>query len=270
MSRRCDGLLAAIEAGVLDDSTSLATLLQKCIVLGGHAGSERLRDWARKELNGYAGEELPGYRRLPAPLYVKVTNQAGYNPITQRFYGRELPESIQNTVKWEEVPLDCSVGELEAMIRRGDNTVQLSPSWSGMLVETLNELNTSPNSRASVAYWEVQLVSIQGVLVRVRTALAELVAELISMTPEGQAVPDKQAADQAVQLIITGDRNKITYIPQQASSGGANTLAIESPAGDSEPEHWWQRWRKRGLIISFSTFVAAVVTVFMWLGWAPW
>jgi hypothetical protein len=44
------GLLAQIEAGVLGDEP-LPSLLQKCIVLGGRAGSEKMRDWARKELN---------------------------------------------------------------------------------------------------------------------------------------------------------------------------------------------------------------------------
>jgi len=40
--------------------------------------------------------------------------------------------------------------------------------------------------------------------VRVRTALAELVAELITLTPQDQEVPDKLAADQAVYFVITG------------------------------------------------------------------
>jgi hypothetical protein len=34
----------------------LSSILQKCIVLGGQAGSEKMRDWARQELRGYAGE----------------------------------------------------------------------------------------------------------------------------------------------------------------------------------------------------------------------
>jgi hypothetical protein len=46
-----DGLLAQIEAGVVGNEP-LSSLLQKCIVLGGQAGSEKMRDWARHELNG--------------------------------------------------------------------------------------------------------------------------------------------------------------------------------------------------------------------------
>ena len=39
---------------MVDDTVPLSSLLQKCIVLGGQAGSEKMREWARQELNGYA------------------------------------------------------------------------------------------------------------------------------------------------------------------------------------------------------------------------
>ena len=57
MAHKRGGLLAQIEADVVDDTVPLSSLLQKCIVLGGQAGSEKMRDWARQELNGYAGAE---------------------------------------------------------------------------------------------------------------------------------------------------------------------------------------------------------------------
>jgi hypothetical protein len=71
-------------------------------------------------------------------------------------------------------------------------------------------------------YWSVSNASIRGLLVRVRTALAELVAELIMLTPQDQEVPDKLAADQATQFVITGDRPTINYSPQHAGDGGTN------------------------------------------------
>ena len=69
----------------------------------------------------------------------------------------------------------------------------------------------SPTSHVAEVYWSSSNASIRGILVRVRTALAELVAELIALTPQDQEVPDKVAADQAVQLLITGDRPTIHY-----------------------------------------------------------
>jgi len=79
------GLLAQIEAGVLDDEP-LPSLLQKCIVLGGRAGSEKMRDWARRELNGYVGiKDIPHYRKLRAQVKLTLTNPMGYQPQTCSF-----------------------------------------------------------------------------------------------------------------------------------------------------------------------------------------
>lgn len=79
-------------------------------------------------------------------------------------------------------------------------------------------------------YWSLSNASVRGLLVRVRTALAELVAELITLTPQDQEVPDKQAADQAVHFVITGDRNTILYSTQHAADGGTNVAVVGGSA----------------------------------------
>jgi hypothetical protein len=43
------------------------------------------------------------------------------------------------------------------------------------------------------------------------------------LTPDDQDLPDKLAADQVVQFLITGDRNVITCSPQRASDGGTTS-----------------------------------------------
>jgi hypothetical protein len=88
---------------------------------------------------------------------------------------------------------------------------RLSPPFSTIMAETLNARHMRPGSRVDEVYWSVSNASLRDTLVRVRTALAELVAELITLTPQDQDVPDKQAADRAVQFIITGDRTTIHY-----------------------------------------------------------
>jgi hypothetical protein len=70
----------------------------------------------------------------------------------------------------------------------------------------MNQHNMAVNGSVAEVYLSVPKVAIQGVLVRIRTALAELVAELTTLTPQDQDVPDKTAADQAVQFVITGKR----------------------------------------------------------------
>ncbi|MBE1581212.1 hypothetical protein ACFORH_24415 [Amycolatopsis roodepoortensis] len=64
-------------------------------------------------------------------------------------------------------------------------------------------------------YWTLPTAVLKGSLSRVRATLATLVAELRASTPHGQALPDKAAADGAVQLIVTGDRNTVTFATQQ-------------------------------------------------------
>ena len=93
MAHKRGGLLAQIEADVVDDRVPLSSLLQKCIVLGGQAGSEKMRDWARRELNGYASDAdtVPDYRHVPAVLMAVITNKAGYNGGTDRIHDDVFP-----------------------------------------------------------------------------------------------------------------------------------------------------------------------------------
>jgi AbiTii len=235
MVHRRGGLLAQIEGDVVDDAVPLSSLLQKCIVLGGQTGSEKMRDWARRELNGYAGADtVPDYRHVPAALMAVITNRAGYNGITQRFddsvFPRQIRDIIREQVDLEDAILGEGIGVLEAMAGQGTEEHRLIPSWSSFIADTLNQHNMAPNSRVAEVYWSVSNASIRGVLVRVRTALAELVAELITLTPQDQEVPDKAAADQAVQFVITGDRATIYYSSQHATDGGTNVAVSGAPA----------------------------------------
>lgn len=235
MSHTRGSLLAQIEAGVLDDAVSLSSLLQKCIMLGGKAGSEKLRDWARRELNGYEeAETVPKYRRLPAALMVMITNSAGYNGRSVRLDPAVFPTQVHSMLREKDMDLDSAVfgegiGEIEALAKKETDEHQLIPSFGSLIAFMLNDQQMlAPNSRAAEVYWSVSSASIRGLLVRVRTALAELVAELISLTPQGQEVPDKLAADQAVQFVITGDRATINYSPQHAGDGGTNVSVTDA------------------------------------------
>ena len=244
MTHKRGGLLAQIEADVVDGTVPLSSMLQKCIVLGGQAGSQKMRDWARRELNGYAGADtVPDYRHIRVAVIAVITNRAGYNRMTQRIndsvFPQQIRDMIRETTDLEDAILPQGVGELEAMVGQGTKEHRLIPRWSSFIVDTLNQYNVDPVSRVVEVYWSVPNASIQGLLVRVRTALAELVAELITLTPQDQEVPDKLAADQAVQFVITGDRTTIYYGPQQATDGGMNVAvgvgAVPGPVVVSGP-----------------------------------
>lgn len=236
MAHNRAGLLGQIEAGVLDDTVPLSSLLQKCIVLGGQAESQKMRDWARRELNGYTGNDtVPDYRHIPAALMVVITNSAGYNPVTQRIHPSTLPNQIRDMiaerVDIEVAILGAGIGELEALASRDTDDVKLSPTWGSVVAEVLNKHNMAPNSRVDAVYWPVAIASLKGLLVRVRTALADLVAELITLTPQEQEVPDKVAADQAIHLVVTGDRNTINLSDVGTSNDGTKVNVGTPDAG---------------------------------------
>jgi hypothetical protein len=231
-----DGLLAQIEAGVVDPRVPLSVLLPKCILLGGQAGSEKMRDWARRELNGYGGpDDVPDYRHVPAALMAMITNRAGYNGRAVRFddsvFPAQIREIIREKVDLEEAILSHGIGQLEAMASAGVQDHQLLPPWAGFIADTLNERGMVPNGRVADVYLSVPNVAVQGVLVRIRSALADLVAELIALTPQDQQVPDGAAADQAIRLVVNGDRNVINYSPQHAGNGGTNVTVSGPGAG---------------------------------------
>ena len=217
MANKRGGLLAQIEADIGDDRVPLSSLLQQCVVLGARTGSEKMRDWARWELNGYVGEDtVPDYRHFHAAVMAVITNNAGYNAITQRIHEDVFSDQVRDLIREtvgdiEDAILPQGIGMLEGLASQGTDMHRLGPPWSSVMADTLNQFNMPPNSRVREVYWSVSNASIRGVLVRVRAALVELVAELITLTPQDQDVPDKQAADQAVQFIVTGDRATIHY-----------------------------------------------------------
>lgn len=111
-------LLSEIERDLLNGAP-VADVLRKLIVLGGHAGSSDLRDWASQELRGYGpGEDLPGYRRVQAAI--QLDGIAGFNRITgQSIAPEHLPEEVGERIT-NEVPVRQGIGEIEALIIRGE------------------------------------------------------------------------------------------------------------------------------------------------------
>jgi AbiTii len=167
-NKRGDGLLARIEAGVVDHRVPLSSLLQNCIVLGGQAGSEKMRDWARQELHGYAAADaVPDYRHVSVALMAVITNRAGYNGVARRFDDSVFPEQIceiiREKVDLEEAILSQGIGQLEAMAREGRKEHQLLPPWAGFIADTMNQHDMVVNGRIAEVYLSVPNVTIQGV-----------------------------------------------------------------------------------------------------------
>ncbi len=238
MAQKRVGLLAQIEADVFDDTVPLASLLQRCVVLGGRTGSEKMRDWARRELDGYGGpaDTVPEYRHVHAILMAVITNNAGYNGITQRIQEDVFPHQIRDVLREtvgdiEDVTLPYGIGMVEGLVSQGTDMHRLSPPWSSVMADTLNRYNMAPNSRVAQVYWSVPNASIRDVLLRVRTALADRVAELITRTPQDWEVPDMQAAAREIHL-VTGDHATIHFGDSRAGDTVTRSFGSEYNFGD--------------------------------------
>lgn len=275
MAKHVD-LLDEIGAGALDESVDLATLLRKCVTLGGVTGSEKLRDWASLELKGYSGsDELPSYRRLVAPLLLDGATLSG-QITSQMVPGNLIPDFAKDIVN-ENVPFAQPVAELADLIkshrRTGDEVVRLSPPMMSELLPIINQAlrkahdsgygdrSLPPSQIVERIYWQVALAPIAGILDVVRTTMVELVAEMRAATPEGQSTPSRDAADQAVEVAVKGNRNRIVI--NQAGPGGSAAGAVGGSATTGAVEAEPKSRKAMFWIVGVATIVTAVAAVWI-------
>jgi hypothetical protein len=242
-------LLAEIERDLLDGKP-LADLLRKCIMLGGKSGSVELRDWASKELRGYAkAEELPTYRVVPAPIMVDGRNMVAVIK-GQRVALSDLPDFVQEVVR-EEVPLLYPVGQLEAWVSRNTGEpIQLTLPADADLARYMTSQPGMQGQHIQALYWSVSPSSIHAVLDNIRTTLTELISELVGTMPHGQDLPTPEQAHQAVQVAVYGRKSQVT-VTSALSSGDSTSTASHSPSAqleDLDPA-WWTLGRKIGAFV---------------------
>ena len=256
MPKREDSLIEQIERDALDDQVPVATALRKCIVLGGKSGSEKLRDWATRELKGYGGvhdDDLPPYRVVAAPLMVDAVK--GNVQIKQQQVAPSiLPDGIREYVK-EEVPLRDGVGQIEALLKQPQ--IKISLPGSGDLVRLTNHEIDYPYQQIVSIYWAVAHATIEGIIDQIRTALTQLVAELRATMSSGDELPSAEAANQAVNLVVTGKRARVNVANAQSSGSGTTATVNTSP--QPEESGFWTRSRRIGAFVVGAVSVAAGV-----------
>ncbi len=76
---------------------------------------------------------------------------------------------------------------------------KIVPSWASFIGDTLDKFNPGPNRRVAAVYWSVPAASLRGLLVQVRTALAEQVAELRALMPQ-----DHEVSETSSQPLVRG------------------------------------------------------------------
>lgn len=261
-------LFDQIEHDALNDDAPLASTLRKVIALGGNVGSARLREWANRELQGYAGvteDDIPEYRKAPAVIMIDGSNMLARIQ-GQQISQFDLPEEVRDHVK-ERVTFGHGVGELEAMLKhtRGDGgTARLQIPGGAELVKMMNYRGAQAGldfQTIERVYWSVSEPTLQGVLDSIRTTLVSLVAEMRAGMPDTADTPSAAVADEAVNVAVHGDQNRIEITSAQASGNGSHQVH----AGRREES------RSRGtfwvVLGSLTGLAALLVGIATWQGW---
>lgn len=277
------GLLAQIEDGALDSSVPLSDTLRKCVALGGRAGSDELRDWARLELDGYLGDEdLPDYRTVPAFFALDGVTMTAQITQQQIPYS-QLPEKVREHLK-EQVELRYGVAELQDMADGSSSgAVRLMLPGMGEIARYLTyqaQQEGHLGQHISSVYWVLSSTSILGVLDKVRTVLVALVAELRAVGVGDNDVPTAEAAAAAVSVVLHGGKRNTVNITTAHAMGTGPATATGNAAGkdvrstDGNPDSekvripGWIRgpW---GLLVGSSAVVAAYAGLAAGTGWWP-
>ena len=210
--------LAVIQRDLLD-GVATTRILQNCIVLGADSGSTALRTWARRELDGYTDtdDEIPIYRKVTATIC--IDGQSGPGLITGQAIGPEdLPDFVRDAGVDNTIRLPMGVGELEALANsEKTDAIRLSLPQATIIVKAMNRELGDGFQSVHAVYWKLQRETIRGVVDRVRTALADLIADLVQASPDGQAAPPREAVDHAVKVAVTGNHATITLTNASAS-----------------------------------------------------
>ncbi len=250
-----DSLLDQIERDALDETASVAAALRKCVALGGRSGSETLRDWATRELEGYYGvEDIPVYRVVPAAIQMDVVSSYGIMR-GQAVAPSMLPDFAQEKIK-EQVKLRDGAGQIEELAKREE--IKLGLPMGADLARLMNAQHAGPGQHIDRLYWSVSPVAVRGSLDLIRTALVKLVAELRVATPRGQDVPSEAAANQAINFVVNGKRAKVNVNAAQVSGQGAIIAPAAASPGESESGFWTTSRRVGAALVGIATIAAAV------------
>jgi hypothetical protein len=130
------------------------------------------------------------------------------------------------------------------------------PGQGADLVRLMNADSGNPYRQIESLYWDVSHAAIRGVLDQIRTALTQLVAELRAASDD-EGVPSADAADQAVQVVVTGKRSKVNVTTTQASGTGVNATTSAPQPGTSD-SRFWTRTRTGAFVVGLATVAAAV------------
>jgi hypothetical protein len=156
----------------------------------------------------------------------------------------DLPQEARGVVG-DELPLTFGAAKIEALARQAEESgkpVEMGPPGGAELA--LMMTSEVGRYRVERVYWAVGAGVLRGTVESIRTALVELVTEIRAAMPAEDAAPTPEAIGQAVQLAVSGKRNRVTF----AAAGAGGTATATSGGGTAEERRFWT-WPRVGMFI---------------------
>ena len=259
---RRSSLISQIERGANDSQSDLADVLRKCITLGGHAGSAELRDWARQELDGYRGADIPSYRRLEAPLLLDGF-QGRWQIRRKQISVFDLPDFAQESMR-EGLTIPFGIAELERLAKMNE-PVDLQPAGADDLAYFMNR-SPGYNVQVERLYYSASPTSIHGIVDQIRTKLVALAAELRASEVSADGTPTTAAADNAVNVVVKGFARANVAVGEHAIASTTTSRNVTTAEGTSGVPRWVRGpW---AVALGIGTIVGGVAAAAS-VGWIP-
>lgn len=206
-------LIQELQNDILDQKTSLSSILRKAKVLASILRNEDLKKWVDNELNGYQSnkkEEVPEYRQGRADSFGDFVGSFGRGLKNVPIPTLNLPEPFQNGAS--ELHLVEGVRALESLIESDSSLFSIQ--WPADIVAIMSD--KIYEGYVCISAWKsVSRGQVEQVLDTVRNRLLNFVLELKERYPEISKsedaiseVPKEQVAS-VVNTYIVGSQNVV-------------------------------------------------------------
>jgi hypothetical protein len=202
------GLLTEIQNGAIDEASSVAGLLRKCLLLAARLESNPLEDWVKQELDGYGSEvAVPDYRNL----------HVNYKGNFVASFGRQANNVPVHPAVIEAVTKGRRSSRFQA--RQAITTIDTSQATrdAGVLMVSCDELTPFLSNKVFEDYqclqlWgEIPAMGVVGIVEAVKTRVLELALSIEKKYPEAGEVGDKTVNEEDAKKDVAGLLQTIVY-----------------------------------------------------------
>jgi hypothetical protein len=250
--------LDSIERDLLS-GVALADCLRACVALALAMESEGLREWAERELNGYAFAEVPDYRHVPAVVVGDIRSVARHDLRNETVPADRLPEVYQAVVE-HGFPIHLGLTDLVPQcdrLARDGEPLHLSITDAPRLAQHLTKAVLRSGARYTDVRYQITEADLRSMFERIRGQAVHVLHDIRALTPADAERPAR-AGNQAVSVVNHGSNNQFTVTTNQAQHGNASSTHTTAP-GDSGIAHEALRWTKRQTRWTIAGGIIAVI-----------